>query len=105
MAGRPNVGEYTVLQAELVRLIAQHEGLPPGAAVAKKNAFLAQPWGNAAILQILYDMCERAPTRDEARRIHRVLEKFRAAHPPAEDRRSAERSFRERHPCRFPAAD
>lgn len=87
------------LDADEVAEIAKHERMAYTAALEKGAALLDNPWGDAAIRQMVWDNLRDASTHHEAVRAHTLLELFHDTcerHPSPCDRRQS--SMRPRHP-------
>lgn len=84
------------LDADEVAQIAEHERLPYMPALEKGAALLTEPWGDAAIRQMVWDNLCKAGRRDRLERIGELTVLYRATcerHPcPCDRRRSPVRS-------------
>ncbi len=87
------------LDADEVAQIAEHERLPYMTALEKGAALLSEPWGDAAIRQIVWDNLCRAHQHRHADRIGALTAIYRTTcerHPNLCDRRRA--PVRSTHP-------
>ena len=84
------------LEKDEVAQIAEHERLPYMTALEKGAALLLQPWGDAAIRQMVWDNLCRANQRQHTDRIEELTVIYRTTcerHPnPCDRRRSPVRS-------------
>lgn len=87
------------LDKDEVAQIAAHERLPFMTALEKGASFLDQPWGDAAIRQMVWDNLCAANKRHDATHTQELMVLFHATcerHPSPCDRRNS--PVRESHP-------
>ena len=87
------------LEKDEVAQIAEHERLPYMTALEKGAALLSEPWGDAAIRQMVWDNLCRATQRRHAERVDELTIVYRMTcerHPNPCDRRRS--SVRATHP-------
>ena len=90
---------FANLEQDEVAQIAAHERLPYMTALGKGAALLAEPWGDAALRQIVWDNLCRANQRQHADRVDELTIIYCATcerHPNPYDRRQS--PMRDTHP-------
>lgn len=90
------------LAPDEIAVIAQHEHLTPQEAALRGAEMLREPWGHAAMRQMVWDTLNDAKRRADAPEILRLTELYRRTclrYACPHDRRTS--PTRERHPFPF----
>lgn len=80
--------DVTGCSTEELELMAEHEHLPFIVAVEKAQNFVDQPWGDAALRQIVGDFCDTNHKPVDGRSVDEIYQETCAAHQNTFDRRS-----------------
>jgi len=98
----PRAPETTYLASDEIAVIAQHEHLTLREAAARGADMLREPWGHAALRQMVWDTLNEAKRRADEASVARLTEMYRRTclrYACPHDRRVS--PAREKHPFPF----